>query len=80
MSRTTMPPRAASTLETLTADVLAVNVARMLDELAGAGNWPAAKRVRESLEAYQEIRTGSIVNALIDAETEPVTRRNEARS
>ena len=59
MNRPTMPP--AANLVVLASDLLAAATKSMLDELAGAENWPAAVRVRQCLEAYEAARCGEII-------------------
>jgi len=54
----------------------------MLDELAGAGHWPAAARVRQCLDAYDAARCGEITIAAKDPQglqlndTAPETERS----
>jgi len=64
MNRTTPPP--AQNLVVLASDLLAAATKTMLDELAGAGNWPAAVRVRQCLDAYEAARCGEIIIAAKD--------------
>ena len=59
-SRHPAPPPAAN-LVVLASDLLAAAVKTMMDELAGAGHWPAAQRVRQCLDAYDCARSGSII-------------------
>jgi len=59
MNRTTPPP--AANLVVLASDLLAAATKTMLDELAGAGQCPAAVRVRQCLDAYDAARCGEII-------------------
>jgi len=59
MNRTKYP--AAQNLVVLASDLLAAATKTMLDELAGAGHWPAAARVRQCLDAYEAARCGEII-------------------
>ena len=72
MNRTTPP--AASNLVVLASDLLAAATKNMLDELAGAGLWPAAVRVRQCLEAYECARSGEII--IIAKESAPENERS----
>ena len=66
MSTTTPPP--AINLVVLAADLLAIATSTMLEELAGAGHWPAAVRVRQCLDAYEQARVG---DEITNAQSEP---------
>ena len=83
MNRPTMPP--AANLVVLASDLLAAATKSMLDELAGAGHWPAAVRVRQCLEAYECARAGEIIIAAKDPqcmqldEPTPKTKRSVLR-
>jgi hypothetical protein len=76
----TAPP--AANLTVLASDLLAVATKSMLDELAGAGHWPAAVRVRQCLDAYEAARCGEIIIASKDPqcmqlnEPAPLTERS----
>jgi len=61
MSTTTPPP--AMNLVVLAADLLAIATSTMLDELAGAGHWPTAVRVRQCLDAYEQARVGDEITS-----------------
>ena len=66
MDQKSIPPPSTN-LVILAGDLLAVATKTMLDELAGAGHWPAAARVRQCLEAYEHARIGDeITNAQSD--------------
>ena len=64
MNQHSIPP--AQNLVVLASDLLAVATKTMLDELAGAGHWPAAIRVRQCLDAYEAARCGEIIIAAKD--------------
>ena len=70
MSTTTPPP--ATNLVILAGDLLAAATKSMLDELAGAGHWPAAVRVRQCLDAYEAARCGEIILAATDPQCMPL--------
>jgi hypothetical protein len=66
MNQHSIPPPATN-LVILAGDLLAAATKTMLDELAGAGHWPAAVRVRQCLDAYDCARIGdAITNAQSD--------------
>jgi len=65
VNRLNTPPPAEN-LVVLASDLLAAATKTMLDELAGAGHWPAAVRVRQCLEAYEAARCGEIIIAAKD--------------
>jgi hypothetical protein len=74
------PPPAAN-LVVLASDLLGAATRTMLDELAGAGHWPAAVRVRQCLDAYEAARCGEIIIAAKDpqcmnSEVVPATERS----
>ncbi len=52
----------------LAGDLLAVSVKKMLDELAGAANWPAAQKVRSALETYEAVRVGEVLKDETDSQ------------
>jgi len=72
---------AAANLVVLASDLLAAATRTMLNELAGAGHWPAAVRVRQCLEAYEAAQCGEIIIAAKDpqrmnSEVMPATERS----
>jgi len=75
-----LPP--AQNLVVLASDLLAAATKTMLDELAGAGQWPAAQRVRQCLEAYEAARCREIIITAKDPqcmqlnEPAPLTERS----
>ena len=62
VSQKSIPPPATN-LVILAGDLLAVATKTMLDELAGAGHWPAAVRVRQCLDAYEQARVGDEITS-----------------
>lgn len=75
MDHQSMPPPATS-LVILAGDLLAAATKTMLDELAGAGHWPAGVRVRQCLEAYEHARMGDEITSAQDSDPQRCTISN----
>ena len=55
MNRSTPPPKAATTIELITADLLCAHAQNLLRQLAHA-NWEPAVKLQEACELYSEVR------------------------
>ncbi len=65
MSRTTTPPP-ADTLTILAADLLATHAGNLLAQLAYAGDWEPATRLKDAMQTYSEVRIGAALSAGAD--------------
>ncbi len=63
--QSTPPP--AGTLTILAADLLATHASNLLAQLAYAGDWEPATKLKEALATYSEVRLGAALSEGADA-------------
>ena len=80
MNHQSRPPP-ANTIVVLSADILATRAGELLDQLA-CGNWAPARKLREALATYSEVRLGTAMAEQADTvlrhidEKAPITERS----